>query len=138
MKIRYITSHGCAVRCEFEYAEKDALTLSFEPKPVGAVVLDGKIFALKDGEVRIPLSAISDGDHTPRLEAESGIYAIEGFTKRGKSISVHDLDEATVRRFVTRCCALANELCSVKERLTKLEEACSGHDIFDFERKKYE
>jgi hypothetical protein len=138
MKIRYITSHGIGVRSEFEYAERDTLILAVEVRHVGAIVLDGKIFALNDGEVRIPLSTISDGDHIPRLESEIGIYALEGFTKRGKSISVHDLDEATVRRSITWCCSLEKELSCVKERLAKLEKACSGHNIFDFERKKDE
>ena len=138
MRIRYITSHGIAVRCDFEYLEKDALTLTFTPQCTGAVVLDGKIFPLKDSEVRIPLSIIKDGYHTPRLETDKGVYIVEGFTKQGKGISVHSPDEATVRAFISRCCMLENELCSVNTRLLALESACSGHKIFDFERKNYE
>lgn len=138
MKIRYITSHGRAERIDFEYSEKDHLILSFDQHCTGAVLLDGKIFPLKDGEARIRLSALKDGEYTPRLESERGIFTAEGFTKRGKGISVADADEPLIRRLVERCYTLDRELDAIRKRLGELESICRGHNIFDFERKEHE
>lgn len=138
MKIHYIISRSRAIRIEFEYVEKDALTLTFIPKLTGAVVLGGRILPLVNGEVRIPLSALADGDYTPRLETEQGIYHAEGFTKRGKSISVPDANEELIRTIASEFYLLANELDNVKKRVAELEETCVGHNIFDFERKEHE
>ena len=138
MKIRYVTSHGRAERIDLEYVEKDSLVLSFGKDTVGAVLLGGKILPLTGGEARISLSALADGDHTPRLESEGGIYVAESFTKRGRSISVHDADESLIRRLVERCYTLEGELQEVRSRLDKLELACYGHKLLDFERKEHE
>lgn len=138
MKIRYITSRSRAVRVEFEYTEGDALTLVFDPRHTGAVVLGGRILPLVGGEVRIPLSILADGDYTPRLETEQGIYLAEGFTKHGKSISVPDGDEDLVRHLASECYGLTNELDALKKRVGELERAYVGHKIFDFERKEHE
>lgn len=138
MKIRYVTSHGRAERIDLEYNDNDTLVLSFGKDTVGAVLLGGKIRPLTEGEARISLSALADGEHTPRLESEDGIYVAESFTKRGRSISVHDADEPLIRRLVERCHALERELEDVKTRLNKLELACYGHKLLDFERKEHE
>lgn len=138
MKIRYITSRSRAIRVEFEYVEKDTLILAFEPRYTGAVVLDERILPLVDGEARIPLSTLRDGDYAPRLETEAGVYLAEGFTKRGKSISVSDIDEELIRAMVSECYGLANELDALKKRVAELERTYIGHNIFDFERKEHE
>ena len=138
MKIRYIISRSKAIRIEFEYVEKEALTLTFVPKLTGAVVLGGRILPLVNGEVRIPLSALADGDYTPRLETEQGIYHAEGFTKRGKSIAVHDANEELIRTIASEFYGLVNELDNAKKRIEGLERICVGHNIFDFERKEHE
>ena len=138
MKMRYITTRSRAIRIEFEYVENDALTLTFTPKHTGAVVLGGRILPLVDGEVRIPLSALADGDYAPRLETEEGIFLGESFTKRGKSISVPECDEELIRHLATECSELGNELDALKKRVGELERAYIGHNIFDFERKEHE
>ena len=138
MKIRYVTSRGRAERIDLEYSENDSLVLSFGKRTVGAVLLGGKILPLTEGEARISLSALADGEHTPRLEAEDGIYVAESFTKRGRSISVHDADEPLIRRLVERCYTLDRELEGARARLEKLELTCYGHKLLDFERKEHE
>ena len=136
MKIRYITGHGVAERIDFDNSEQDSLTLIFEPYHSGALVLGGKVYTLNDGEVTIPVKALQDGEYTPRLESEMGVYCAEGFTKQGRSISMLKLDEALVRRLLLRCYNLEKAVCSLEERVTELELACHGHKIFDFERKE--
>ena len=138
MKIHYITSHSRAIRVEFECVEKDALTLAFVPHRTGAVLLDGRILPLIDGEVRIPLATLKDGDHVPRLETEQGIYTAEGFTKRGKSISVPGGNEELIRHLATECYELGSGLDALKRRVEEIERTCIGHNIFDFERKEHE
>ena len=138
MKIRYIASRSRAIRVEFEYVEKDALTLTFEPHHTGAIVLNGKILPLVNGEVRIPLATLKDGDYAPMLETETGIYLVEGFTKCGKSISVPEADEELIRALASECYGLANELDALKKRVAELERTYIGHNIFDFERKEHE
>ncbi len=138
MKIRYITSRSRAIRVDFEYVEKDALTLAFDPCHTGAVVLSGRILPLTNGEVRIPLSTLADGNYAPRLETEQGIYLVEGFTKHGKSISISDCDEELIRHLASECCELSNELKALKKRVVELERTYIGHNIFDFERKEHE
>lgn len=138
MKIRYVTSHGRAERIDLEYGENDRLVLSFGKDTVGAVLLGGKILPLTEGEARISLSALADGEYAPRLESEEGIFVAEGFIKRGRSISVHDADESLIRRLVERCYGLERELEDTRARLDKLELACYGHKLLDFERKEHE
>lgn len=138
MKIRYIASHGRAEMIELEYAERDALVLSFGKDTVGAVLLGGKILPLTEGEARIRLSELADGEHTPRLESEDGFYVAESFTKRGRSICVPDADDSLIRRLVERCYGLECEIKEARSRLDKLELACYGHKILDFERKEHE
>lgn len=136
MKIRYITSHGVAERVEFDAYERDILTISVEPYHNGAVVLADKFFTLADGVAEIPMRSLPDGEYTPRIESEDGIFIAESFTKSGMSIAVKEADEKLIRRMLERCHALENELYSLKKRTEKLEDVCSGHNIFDFERKE--
>lgn len=136
MKIRYVTSHGVAERISFEDGEADTLTLVFEPAPTGAVVINGKIYATKDGEVKIPLAMLADGEYKPTLESEGGIYLVEGFKKQGRSIILPSSDEAAIRRLILRCYKLEREMAAMKKRTRALEKTCSGHHIFDFERKE--
>ena len=135
MKIRYITAHGMADLIEFDDSDRDTLSLVFEPHHVGAVIVGDKILPLKDGVAEISLSSLRDGEYSPRLESESGVYASEGFKKQGKSISVHRADENLIRRLVKRCYELEINMTKLVSRTEDLEKACYGHKIFDFERK---
>ena len=136
MEIRYITSHGSAERVKFVSGKRDTLALVAEPYHSGAVVLGEKFFPLVSGRAEIPLASLSDGEYFPRFESERGIFLGEGFTKSGMSIAPKVADEDFVRRLSERCYRLENEMRALKERVEKLESACSGHNIFDFERKE--
>lgn len=136
MKIRYITSHGMAKWTKTDNSEQENLTLCFEPYHNGMVVLDGKMFKVKCGEVTIPMKNIPDGEYTPKLETESGVYSVEGFIKQGNSITAFKSDESLIRYLLLRCYNLERSLFAIGERVAKLEEVCHGHKIFDFERKE--
>lgn len=138
MKILYLASRGRAERMGVKETENDVLTLSFSPRVVGAVLLGEKILPLKDGEASVPISALADGKHEPRLESENGIFVAEEFIKQGSHITVPDADEELVRRLVIKCHALDCELAEMKKRVASLEKLCCGHNLFDFERKEYE
>ena len=138
MKILYLASRGRAERMGVKETENDVLTLSFSPRVVGAVLLGEKILPLKDGEASVPISALADGKHEPRLESESGFFIAEEFIKQGSYITVPDADEELMRRLVIKCHALDCELAEMKERVASLEKLCCGHNLFDFERKEYE
>ena len=138
MKIRYLTANGRAERVSVEYEDNDHLTLCFDTHSTGAVSLGGKIYPLSDGEARINLKLLTDGEYIPKLETEDGIYVAESFVKRGKSIGVQDADDALIRRLVERCYILEGDVKLMRTRLDKLERVCCGHNIFDFERKEHE
>lgn len=135
MKIRYRTRHGMAEWVYFEDCECDTLTLLFEPHHSGVLLLGGKILTVKDGEVSISKSALSDGKYTPRLESEDGVYTVEGFTKSGDTVSLDKADEKLVRALLLRCYNLEDAVSSLEEKVAALEKVCHGHKIFDFERK---
>lgn len=136
MKIRYKTLHGVAEWVEYSDYDPDTLTFSFEPYHSGALLLGGKIFTLNNGEVTIAKSAIPDGEYEPKLESDNGAYAVEGFTKSGESITPNHADEALIRRLVRRCHSLEETITSLEGKVSALEKAYHGHQIFDFERKE--
>ena len=134
MKIRYITSHGMAEWIDCHEETDEMLTLLFEPYHNGAVVINGKIFTVKNGEAHIQIASLSDGYCSPTLETDHGVYCVEGFTKRGKSISVSKSNESTVRRLISRFYNLEAAATKITEKVERLEKVCHGHNIFDFER----
>ena len=136
MEIRYKTLHGVAEWVEYSDQDPDTLTFSFEPYHQGALLLGGKILTLNNGEVTIAKNAIPDGEYDPKLESDNGAYAVEGFTKNGEIIAPHHADEALIRRLVTRCHSLEEIVTSLDRKVSALEKACHGHQIFDFERKE--
>lgn len=138
MEIRYKALHGAAEWVEVTDNVQDMLTLSFEPYHNGVLLLGGKLFALHNGEVTIAKSAISDGEYEPRLESDHGVYALERLTKIGDNITLNKTDETTIRRLITRYHRLEKAATSLEEKVLKLEKACHGHKIFDFERNKNE
>lgn len=136
MKIRYKTLHGVAEWLECNDLDPDMLTLSFEPYHKGVLLLGGKMLTLNNGEVTIEKKAIANGNYTPRLESESGVYTVEGFTKSGESITLHNADETLIRRLLSRCHRLEEKVTGLEEKVSGLEKTCHGHQIFDFERKE--
>ena len=136
MKIRYKTLHGVAEWVESNDLDPDMLTLSFEPYHKGVLLLGEKMLTLNNGEVTIEKRAIANGNYTPRLESESGVYTVEGFTKQGKSITLHHADEMLIRRLLLRCHHLEEKVTGLEEKVSGLEKTCHGHQIFDFERKE--
>lgn len=138
MRINYITSHGVAEIVSFDECDRETLTLCFEPSQSGAVILDGKIHALKRGVCSIPLVLISDGEYAPRIESDMGVFTAEGFRKSGKGVVTSSPDDMTVRRLLSRCYTVERELSNAQRRIAELEKTCQGHNIFNFERKQNE
>ena len=136
MKISYLTSRGVAERISFDTKERDTLTLAFEPHHEGAVLLGGRVFPLHNGEVSIPMTELTDGEYSPRLESEAGVFIAEGFNKAGRSVTPSDTEESVIRRLISRCYSLEDRLICLERRVSELEIACTGHKILDFERKE--
>ena len=136
MKISYITQHGYAERVGVEDADRAYLILKFIGAECGAVMLGDGIYQLKNGEIRIDRSTLSDGEYHPRLECESGVYTVEGFNKSGNEIIPSSTEEAVIRLLLSRCRQLEASATALSERVHKLEEAIKGHNIFNFERKE--
>lgn len=136
MRIIYIAQHGYAERVEIDNTERAYLTLKFIGAECGAVILQDTVYPLKDGEIKIEKSTISNGEHHPRLECESGVYAVEGFRKSGNEIIPIDTEDTVIRILLTRCRQLELTAATISERVDKLEKAIQGHNIFNFERKE--
>lgn len=136
MTIRYIISHGVARCVDFSTYGTDVLTLRFEPRYNGTLMLDGMLLSLRDGEAKIPFSALASKHYAPILECDGGRFTVTGFTKSGKSIAVDAMDEATVRDLIEVCYALGVRLERAEQKIKRLDKACQGHDIFNFERKE--
>ncbi len=136
MKIRYITQHGVGEWTDMLAEDTDVITLTFTPECDGALTLRGKLYTVKDGEVSILARALPDGEYRPVLEADTGRYELEGFTKQGKTISMAKTEESTVRRLLGRCRELERSLYAAIERIKNLEAICVGHNIFSYERKE--
>lgn len=135
MKIHYITQHGVALWTEISPDDNSALTLSFDIDCDGVVTLRGKRLAVKGGEVKIPTVLLSDGEFRPTLESEAGIFAVEGFIKRGNNITMQKTDESVLRRIIKDCLALKSSEKLILMRVEALEALCQGHGIFNYERK---
>ena len=136
MKITYIIHHGYAERLSVKDTERDLLTIEFKGEDLGAVTLGKTVLSLHRGEASIRISALPDGEYLPRLESAGGVFTAEGFTKSGSRISVNETDDFVIRRLIDRCRHLELTLQSLEEKVTAIEEAYRGHDIFNFERKE--
>ena len=136
MKIYYKTQHGVADRIKIDEIEDGTLSLIFEDVQCGAVILGSKILPLRDCEATLSVSELANGEYTPRLECELGVYYAEGFTKSGKGIYAHAADEALIRRLLKRCYTLKESLNACEARIAALENEYQGHRIFNFERKE--
>ena len=136
MKIHYITQHGVAEWTEIYREEPDVITLSFSPSCVGAITLRGKVYAVNGGQVNIPTRALANGEYRPVLESDTGRYALEGFIKDGDNVSMLKTEESTIRRLLKACRELKESRDDLVERVERLEDLCTGHNIFSYERKK--
>ena len=136
MKIRYKTLHGVAEWVECSDLDPDMLTLSFEPYHKGVLLLGEKMLTLNNGEVTVEKRDIANGNYTPKLESENGVYTVEGFTKHGENITLHHADEMLIRRLILRCHRLEEKVAGLEEKVSGLENTCHGHQIFNFERKE--
>ena len=136
MKIHYITQHGVAEWTEIHREEPEFITLSFSPSCDGAITLRGKVYAVNGGQVNIPARALPNGEYRPVLESDTGRYALEGFIKEGDNVSMLKTDESTIRRLLRVCRELKESRDHLVERVEHLEDLCTGHNIFNYERKK--
>ena len=134
MKICYLTLHGAAEWVDVKEDNDYILHLQFTPKCNGAISLGNVIFEVKEGNVSIPFNALQNGEYHPKLEADTGVFVVEGFSKSGYVITMLKTDESLIRRLVLRCHTLEKLCGTLTERVAHLEAICQGHKIFDYER----
>ena len=137
MIISYITDRGVAEWVKIDTAmEQDSIILQINRKIDGAVVLGKTVFPLKDGEARIPMNSLANGEYAPKFETDSGVYNAERFTKQGRNITLAKADDSLIRRILVRGANLESRILALEKAVTHLENLCKGHDIFNFERKE--
>ena len=134
MKISYIISHGVGELYDFDPNDHGSLTLTFKPECDGALTLGSSFLRVTDGEVTIPTKALRDGEHTPRLECDEGVFLLPGFTKHGRGITPAPTDHSTTRRLVLELYRLAKKQSELEERIAALEKLCCGNTILNYER----
>ena len=134
MKIRYLISHGVADAVDFDPSGSDMLSLLFEPRYNGALTLGSSVYTVTGGEVSLPLRALPDREYHPRLECEGGVFTVGGFRKSGRTVGMIN-DGNMTARLLKRVFELEAQSRRHEEAIARLDEACRGHDIFNFERK---
>lgn len=134
MKISYIISHGVAEWVEADTVTDNVLTIKLKPSCDGSLVIGSTVYPVKHGEVFIPIGALRDGEHRPRLEYSDGVVTLSPFVKKGRSVSPKECDAEVIRRLVKVCYELEIRLKSAESTIAQLNEMCTGHNIFDFER----
>lgn len=132
MKISYITSHGTAEWVKFDSQDGEVISLVIDKAADGAVTLGNKTFTLTKGAANIPTRSLADGDYAPIFETDEGVFAGERFHKSGQTVIPKSADEAFIRRLLTRFAVLEKSSRKLEERVSRLEERCSGHNIFNF------
>ena len=138
MKIRYIISHGVADVVNIDECDTSEIIICFEPKYDGIITIGSSVYPLKNGEACIKTASLRDGLYQPRLECKDGIFSLEGFVKRCRDVIVNGAGDSLTRRLVKRCYELERSTGELSKRVTALENAYKGHDIFNYERKKNE
>ena len=134
VKIVYKTLHGIAEWITKEDDKEDELRIEFSPKCNGAVTLSDIKAEVKDGYITLPLRALPSGVYHPKLEADTGVFLLEGFYKEGNEVTMLETEESVIRRLVKRYYKLESENADLCERVARLEAMCRGHKIFDYER----
>ena len=132
MTIHYITSHGIGEWTSLGRSDDDFIHVQFTPECNGALTVGTKTFEVKDGRVSIPLSSLKSGEYRPRLEADTGVYVIEGFSKNGYEITMLPTEESVIRRLVSGYHTLEGICDGLEKRVARLEAMCQGHRIFDY------
>ena len=135
MKIHYIISHGVAEWVETNSGDTDTLALLFKPRCNGALIDNGAVYPINNGEVRIPRAALCDGMHRPRLECEYGVIEVSPFTKSHREITPSDNGGESVRRLIKICYETEKRLERAEATILRLAKMCEGHNIFNYERK---
>ena len=138
MKINYITSHGTAEWVETSKSDDGILSIQVTPKCNGVITIGSTAFEVKNGRVSIPLCALQNGEHRPKLEVDTGVFIAEGFYKNGYDISMLPTEQETIRRLVSRYHSLEKICVTLEKKVAHLETLCQGHRIFDFERTENE
>ena len=136
MRIHYIISHGVAEWVETDSGDTDTLVLIFEPRYNGALVDNGTVYPINNGEVSIPRLALCDGTHRPRLECECGVIEVSPFTKSRREIAPSENGGENVRRLIKSCYETEKRLKKAEATILRLEKMCEGHNIFNYERNK--
>ena len=136
MKIHYIISHGVGRWVEFDRKGGDVLTISVTPGCTGSVTLGPLILSVKNGEVSLPCAALADGNYTPILECEAGVFPLDNFFKSGRSVALPENAYEVARDLITVCHELKTRNKKLEQRVKELENICKGHNIFNYERKE--
>ena len=136
MRISYITSHGIAEWVSASKCDDGFLNIQFTPKCNGAITLGVTTFNVEEGRASIPLSALTNGEYRPKLEADTGVFIAEGFYKNWCEVSMLPTEEIIIRKLVSRYHTLEKTCDTLREKVAHLEAMCQGHSIFDYERMK--
>ena len=138
MKITYITSHSIAEWVETSATDDSILHIQFTPECNGIITVGNTAYEVKRGSVSIPLGALQNGEYRPKLEADTGVFTVEGFGKSGHDVLMLPTEQAVIRRLVSRCHTLEKICDTLDKKVSHLETLCQGHKIFDFERMENE
>ncbi len=109
---------------------KDSLTLTFTPHADGYLTIGKEKYRVRSGRLEIPTRNIRNGSYAPVLEALTGTYTLDPFTKNGDSIEMLPTDEAALRRYFALYRDLDRRTETIEKRLAALESANEGHHIF--------
>ena len=117
-EVRRITGCGAdKVRIHTEGAENGIVTVGNVSAPI------------KDGVARLSLHTLADGEYTPTICNDGGIFVLEALSKCGSRISASG-DSELIRRIALRAEAIEERLDSLEKRCEKYEGAIYGKPIF--------
>ena len=115
-----------ALKCERSYL----LSVLFSESIDGFITIGGITVRIRDGEARVDLRLIDDGEHSPVLIQKSGRVTLPGIIKRGTSLAIAECRSEYIRGISMRERELAARVSELEAKLTELTSAVYGSTIF--------
>ena len=129
-KIKYWLSEGVGEWLGFSNDERDGLDILLSPSKSGYVMLDNTAYRVERGAVRIPFSALADGEYHLTVYTEGEAFKLEGFALRGGKISMLPTNEQQIRRLLFRMHLAEEKIKDMEKTISDLVKKTEGHHIF--------
>ena len=127
--IRYELFRGGAAVASCDFSDGN-LTLNFPTGTDGFVRIGARIYKLVSAKAEINWTELDDGIHTPHLFTSFDEYALPGFVKQGKSLTLAPLSNNELR-YVELCLRRTlDDISSLEKQVGELRNMIQTSTLF--------